>query len=83
MNNIHIHIHSVFETFQMENIGNFLAFGDQLGVPTTDSFQTVDLYESQNIPKVSRNHFLKLSEGSDKQKELLCSMNSIIGFLRL
>ncbi|KAJ7363684.1 calponin [Desmophyllum pertusum] len=36
----------------MENIGNFLAFCDTLGVPKTDIFQTVDLYEKQNIPGV-------------------------------
>ena len=37
----------------MENIGKFLEFADQLGVPKTDIFQTVDLYENQNIPAVS------------------------------
>ena len=37
----------------MENIGKFLDFADQLGVPKTDIFQTVDLYEGQNIPAVS------------------------------
>lgn len=36
----------------MENIGNFLSFCDELGVPKSDVFQTVDLYESQNIPGV-------------------------------
>ncbi|KAK2570708.1 Transgelin-2 [Acropora cervicornis] len=36
----------------MENIGKFLDFADQLGVPKTDIFQTVDLYEGQNIPAV-------------------------------
>lgn len=36
----------------MENIGKFLEFCDQLGVPKTDLFQTVDLYEAQNIPQV-------------------------------
>ena len=37
----------------MENIGFFLAFCDNLGVPKSDIFQTVDLYENQNIPGVS------------------------------
>jgi len=37
----------------MENIGKFLEFCDTLGVPKTDLFQTVDLYENQNIPQVS------------------------------
>ena len=37
----------------MENIGKFLDFRDTLGVPKTDTFQTVDLYEGQNIPQVS------------------------------
>ena len=29
------------------------AFCDEIGVPKTDIFQTVDLYEAQNIPQVS------------------------------
>ena len=37
----------------MENIGFFLTFCDEIGVPKTDIFQTVDLYENQNIPQVS------------------------------
>ena len=37
----------------MENIGKFLSFCDEIGVPKTDIFQTVDLYEAQNIPQVS------------------------------
>jgi len=37
---------------QMENIGNFLSFCEEIGVPKTDIFQTVDLYEGQNIPQV-------------------------------
>jgi hypothetical protein len=37
----------------MENIGNFLAVADELGVAKSESFQTVDLYEAQNIPQVS------------------------------
>ena len=41
---------------QMENIGNFLAVCDLLGVAKTDQFQTVDLYEDQNIPQVTSLH---------------------------
>jgi len=37
----------------MENIGFFLTFCDEIGVPKSDIFQTVDLYENQNIPGVS------------------------------
>ncbi|KXJ17072.1 Transgelin [Exaiptasia diaphana] len=37
----------------MENIGKFLEFCDSIGVPKTDIFQTVDLYEKQNMPQVS------------------------------
>jgi hypothetical protein len=37
---------------QMENIGNFLTGCENFGVPKTDLFQTVDLYEGQNIPQV-------------------------------
>jgi hypothetical protein len=37
----------------MENIGNFLAAAESLGVAKNDLFQTVDLYEAQNIPQVS------------------------------
>ncbi|KAL9969238.1 hypothetical protein ACROYT_G021432 [Oculina patagonica] len=36
----------------MENIGKFLSFCDEMGVPKTDTFQTVDLYEGQNVPQV-------------------------------
>lgn len=36
----------------MENIGNFLSAAEQLGVAKTDLFQTIDLYEQQNIPQV-------------------------------
>lgn len=36
----------------MEKIGQFLTFCDELGVPKSDIFQTVDLYEGQNIPQV-------------------------------
>ncbi len=37
----------------MENIGKFLDACVAYGVPKTDLFQTVDLYEGQNIPQVS------------------------------
>jgi len=37
---------------QMENIGNFLAGVEKYGVSRTDMFQTVDLYEQQNMPQV-------------------------------
>ena len=36
----------------MENIGNFLDACVAYGVPKADLFQTVDLYEGQNIPQV-------------------------------
>lgn len=39
---------------QMENIGHFLEACDKYGIPKTDIFQTVDLYEAQNIPQVSK-----------------------------
>jgi len=37
---------------QMENIGQFLSAMDNYGVAKSDSFQTVDLYEQQNMPAV-------------------------------
>jgi len=37
---------------QMENVGNFLAFCETVGCNKTDLFQTVDLYEANNIPQV-------------------------------
>ncbi|KAI7833360.1 kinase-like domain-containing protein, partial [Kickxella alabastrina] len=37
---------------QMENIGNFLSAAQKLGLESTDLFQTVDLYEGKNIPRV-------------------------------
>lgn len=36
----------------MENIGKFLSVAQSLGVAKIDLFQTVDLYEAQNIPGV-------------------------------
>lgn len=37
---------------QMENIGNFLRACEKYGVSKTDLFQTVDLYECQNMVQV-------------------------------
>ena len=37
---------------QMENVGNYLGACEAYGVPKTDLFQTVDLYEGQNMPLV-------------------------------
>jgi len=37
---------------QMENINNFLSGCEALGCKKMDLFQTVDLYEAQNIPQV-------------------------------
>ena len=34
---------------QMENIGNFLTACEKYGLNKTDLFQTVDLYENQNL----------------------------------
>ena len=39
--------------FQMENVGNFLSGCEAYGCAKGDLFQTVDLYEGQNIPQVS------------------------------
>jgi len=36
----------------MENIGNFLDACEKFGCNKQDIFQTVDLYEAQNIPQV-------------------------------
>jgi len=36
----------------MENINNFLAAATQLGVPSQEQFQTVDLWERQNMNSV-------------------------------
>ncbi|KAJ2562841.1 Protein kinase of the Mitotic Exit Network [Coemansia sp. RSA 1813] len=36
----------------MENISNFLAAAQKLGLDSTDLFQTVDLYEGKNMPRV-------------------------------
>ena len=37
---------------QMENISKFLGACEKYGVAKTDLFQTVDLYEGQNMPAV-------------------------------
>jgi len=42
---------------QMENIGNFLAACESVGCLKVDLFQTVDLYESNNIPQVINGIF--------------------------
>jgi len=42
---------------QMENIGNFLAACENIGCQKVDLFQTVDLYESANIPQVVNGIF--------------------------
>jgi hypothetical protein len=36
----------------MENIGNFLSACEKFGVPKSDLFQTVDLYEAENLAQV-------------------------------
>ena len=38
---------------QMENIGNFLKACEAMGVKRSDLFQTVDLYEANNITQVN------------------------------
>ena len=38
---------------QMENIGNFLSACERYGCNKQDIFQTVDLYEAENMPQVS------------------------------
>lgn len=42
---------------QMENIGNFLTACESVGCKKADLFQTVDLYESNNIPQVINGIF--------------------------
>ncbi|KAJ2358534.1 Protein kinase of the Mitotic Exit Network [Coemansia sp. RSA 2618] len=37
---------------QMENISNFLSAAQSLGLDSSDLFQTVDLYEGKNMPRV-------------------------------
>ena len=37
---------------QMENISNFLQAAENYGLSKIDSFQTVDLYEKQNMAQV-------------------------------
>ena len=36
----------------MENVGNFLQACEGIGLQKADLFQTVDLYEAQNMPQV-------------------------------
>jgi len=42
---------------QMENVSNFLTFCESINVVKTDLFQTVDLYEANNIPQVINGIF--------------------------
>lgn len=42
--------HQKMPFFKMENIGNFLSACESYGVAKSDLFQTVDLYEFQNMP---------------------------------
>ena len=42
---------------QMENIGNFLTACESFGCSKADLFQTVDLYEANNIPQVINGLF--------------------------
>ena len=50
---------------QMENIGNFLDGCEKMGVANSDLFQTVDLYEGQNMPQVINGlHALGRKAGS-------------------
>ena len=44
----------------MENISNFLEAATRYGVAKTDLFQTVDLYEAENIPQVSLTLYIKV-----------------------
>ncbi|XP_063956649.1 transgelin-2-like [Lytechinus pictus] len=44
---------------QMENIGNFLGGCENLGISKVELFQTVDLYEANNIPQVIILQFKK------------------------
>jgi hypothetical protein len=39
---------------QMENINSFLIAAEQYGVPASDSFQTVDLYEAKHMGQVRK-----------------------------
>lgn len=41
-----------FSFFQMENICYFIENARKLGVPDSENFQTVDLYENKNIQQV-------------------------------
>jgi len=47
------HLTTPYHWKQMENIGNFLDACEKYGCNKQDIFQTVDLYEAQNIPQVS------------------------------
>lgn len=47
-----VHIGTSMAFKQMENINSFLMAIEQYGVPTSDSFQTVDLYEAKHMGQV-------------------------------
>ena len=47
------HLTTPYHWKQMENIGNFLDACEKYGCNKQDIFQTVDLYEAQNMPQVS------------------------------
>lgn len=44
--------------FQMEKISDFLDYCYSIGCQKWDMFQTVDLYEGENIPQVSERFTL-------------------------
>lgn len=43
---------------QMENINAFLVACKRIGVPDTDLFMTVDLFEAKNMPQVIQTLFV-------------------------
>merc|ERR1719282_250163 len=43
---------------QMENINAFLVACKRIGVPDTDLFMTVDLFEAKNMPQVIQTLFI-------------------------
>ena len=43
---------------QMENINNFIAAAESVGCKKMDLFQTVDLFESQNVPQVCNSNII-------------------------
>ena len=57
---------------QMENIGFFLDGCYAYGLQKTDVFQTVDLYEGQNMPQVRKQK--KHNWASEASPTLWCSI---------